>query len=249
MAKAGERTYFKEIGQAGMDFTLAKPFSDPGNIGGLLSDIAAVFTLLPHPPAKLIDLGCGSGWTSHFYALSGYDVTGIDISRDAVKAAKEHFVKPGLKLNYKCADYDELKYKDAFDAAVFFDSLHHAEDEVAALKATYRTLKPGGIIILCEPGVGHSKSPSSIEAMEKYGVNERDMPPKLSRKALKKAGFTNIKVYAYPAITHRSLYKSWSGLRAVRNTFLARSAANALLASLLRSSHGIVIATKPFEQS
>lgn len=245
MAKAGERAYFKEIGQAGMDFTLAKPFSDPGNVGSLLSDIAAVFTLLPSPPAKIIDLGCGSGWTSNFYAQAGYDVTGIDISPDAVKAANKHFKKTNLKLTYKCADYDELKYRDVFDAAIFFDSLHHAEDEVAALRATLETLKPGGIVILCEPGVGHSKSPSSIEAMEKYGVNERDMPPRLSRQALKKAGFTNIKVYAYPAITHRALYLERSSMKSIRNIAPLRGFTAALMGTFLRSSHGIVVAEKP----
>lgn len=247
MAKSGEKTYFKKIGEEGMAFTLAKPFSDPGNVGGLLSDIAAVFSFLPQPPAKLIDLGCGSGWTSNFYAQAGYDVTGVDIAPDAVKAAKKRFTKPELKLAFVCADYDNLKYNDKFDAAVFFDALHHAEDEVDALRAAYKTLKPGGQIILCEPGVGHSKSPSSIEAMEKYGVNERDMPPKLSKKALKQAGFTNITVYAYPAITHRALYKSWVGPKAVRNGSVARAAVATLLSTFMRRNHGIVVATKPAE--
>lgn len=245
MVKAGERTYFKEIGQAGVDFTLAKPFSDPANIGSLLSDIAAVFTLLPQPPSKILDLGCGSGWTSNFYAQTGYDVTGVDISKEAVRAARNHFVKPGLKLTFKHADYDELGYKDKFDAAVFFDSLHHAEDEVLALSAAYQVLKPGGLIILCEPGTGHSKSPSSIEAVEKYGVNERDMPPALSRKALKKSGFKNIQTFSYPALVHRANYKEFSDNKRVFNTLLGRQIASFMLGSIFLRNHGIVTALKP----
>jgi len=245
MAKSGERTYFKKIGEDGVNFTLGKPFTDPQNIGSLLSDIAAVFTLLPSPPATIIDLGCGSGWTSNFYARAGYDVVGVDISKDAVEAAKKQFTNPSLLLDYVCKDYDRLSYKDMFDAAVFFDSLHHAEDEVAALKAAYKALKPGGVIILCEPGVGHSKSPSSIEAVEKYGVNERDMPPALSRKGLRTAGFLDIKTFAYPAMIHRSLYKSFDGkLSRAKNNRLVRTLYASGLQTALRGRHGIVVARK-----
>jgi hypothetical protein len=60
-AEECRKKYFKKIGEGGIDFTLRKPFSDVDNVGALLSDIAAVMSLLPKPPAKLIDLGCGSG--------------------------------------------------------------------------------------------------------------------------------------------------------------------------------------------
>lgn len=245
MAKAGEKKYFKAIGQDGLEFTLAKPFSDPNNVGSLLSDIGAVFSLLPKPPAKVLDLGCGSGWTSHFYALAGYGVTGVDISSDAVKAAKQRFVRPDLKLAYQCTDYDRLAYTNEFDAVVFFDSLHHSEDELDGITAAYKALKPGGIIILCEPGKGHSTSPSSIEAVEKYGVNERDMPPKLSRKALAEAGFTNIHSYAYPALLHRASYKHFEGRKSLFNYPVLRGAISFALSTLSRRNHGIVVATKP----
>lgn len=245
MAKAGERKYFKAIGQDGLEFTLAKPFSDPGNLGGLLSDIAAVFSLLPEPPAKVLDLGCGSGWTSNFYAQAGYEVVGVDIAKEAVAAATERFVKPNLKLSYRHADYDKLGFKNEFDAAVFFDSLHHAEDELDGITAAYNALKPGGIIILCEPGKGHSTSPSSIEAVKKYGVNERDMPPKLSKKALAKAGFKNAKVYAYPALIHRASYKQFAGKRRSLNRSFARGLVSFGLTTFMKSNHGIVIARKP----
>lgn len=244
MAKQGEREYFKKIGKDGVAFTLHKPFSDPNNVGALLHDIGAVMSLLPDAPAKLLDLGCGSGWTSSFYAKAGYDVTGVDISPDAVKSAKKHFANiPNLKFTTK--DYDEIKFKNEFDAVVFFDSLHHAESEVAALSAAYKALKPGGILIACEPGVGHSKSPSSIEAVKKYGVNEKDMPPKLLRTFLRETEFNSVKTYAYPAITHRALYKQRAGtLGKIRNTALVRGLTAGYMATFARQNHGIVVAFK-----
>lgn len=245
MAKKGEREYFKKIGKDGVTFTLNKPFSDSKNVGSLLHDIAAVFSLLPEPPASIIDLGCGSGWTSSFYAKAGYDVTGVDISADAIKAAKLHF-KDINNLNFAHKDYDEITYKDHFDVAVFFDSLHHAESEVAALLAAYRSLRPGGLLVACEPGKGHSKSPSSVEAVKKYGVNEKDMPPRLLKGYLKQAGFVSIKTYAYPAIAHRALYKERAGiLGKIRNSAAVRGLTATYLATFARNDHGIVVARKP----
>jgi len=135
---------------------------------------------------------------------------------------------------------------DAFDVVVFFDSLHHAEDELDSLTAAYKALKPGGKIIVCEPGRGHAKSPASIEAVKKYGVNERDMPPMLSKKQLKTAGFTHIKTYAYPALVHRALYKESSGrlTKLLRSNALTRGLTAGLLASIAKPWHGIVTATK-----
>lgn len=244
MAKAGEKTYFKKIGAEGVAFTLAKPFSDPNNIGSLLHDIAAVFTLLPPPPARILDLGCGSGWTSSFYAKAGYEVVGVDIAPEAIKAAKKHFNEIP-NLSFKAGDYDELPFANEFDAVIFFDSLHHAEDELMALQAAFTALKPGGILIANEPGVGHSKTQRSIDAVAKYGVNERDMPPKLLRPQLKKTGFTRIKTYAYPAIAHRSLYTQRDGIIGkARNLGLVRGITAALLATVLRRDHGLVCALK-----
>ncbi len=244
MAKSGERTYFKKIGKEGVDFTLHKPFSDPLDVGALLHDIGAVFSLLPEGRLRILDLGCGSGWTSSFYARANHDVVGVDIAPEAVRAARRHF-KNIANLSFELGDYDTIKYKDEFDAVIFFDSLHHAENETVALNAAYRALKPGGVLIACEPGVGHSKTEKSKEAVRIYGVNERDMPPKMLKPLLKDAGFRNIEVYAYPALVHRVLYKSRnSGLKVLTNISFVRGIIVGSLASFHRPSHGIIRASK-----
>ena len=79
MAKQGEIDYLKNIGQDGIQHAVHKPFSDP-ECGKYLSELGAVFTLLPPPPARLLDIGCGTGWTSRFFARRGYEVVGIDMA-------------------------------------------------------------------------------------------------------------------------------------------------------------------------
>jgi SAM-dependent methyltransferase len=204
VAKAGEKKYFEKIGEAGRRMTVQKPFSD-SEAGSLLAQIGTVIALLPKAPAKLLDLGCGSGWTTNFFAQCGMQATGQDIAAGAIKLAKKHFSEHGAK--FICTDYENLSYKNSFDVAVFFDSLHHAEDVEAALKATHKSLKPGGKLIVSEPGKGHAKSPHSIAAMEEYGVLEQDMPPSLIIMHGRAAGFTSWRVYPDIGFIQRALVK------------------------------------------
>jgi hypothetical protein len=44
-----------------------KPFSEPGR-DQLLVEIGIIMGLLPQPPARLLELGSGTGWTSRFFA-------------------------------------------------------------------------------------------------------------------------------------------------------------------------------------
>ncbi|MCX6728184.1 MAG: class I SAM-dependent methyltransferase [Candidatus Saccharibacteria bacterium] len=242
MTKKDEKLYFSKIGQTGVDFTLNKPFSDPENLGSLLSDMAAIFSLMPKTPVEVADLGCGSGWTSNFYALAGHKVTGIDISKPAIDAANGFFKRENL--TFVCSDFDKMKFRDKFDVAIFSDSLHHTDDESETLKSVYSILKPGGMIIICEPGTGHSKSVSSIEAKKIYSVTERDMPPKLSKKALKNSGFKNIKSYAHPARLHRVNYKQFSNNKKILNHTVPRTALSLAFSSFMKNNHGIVTASK-----
>lgn len=196
MAKEGERDYLAAIGEAGRHHAFNKPFSNH-DCGLTLASIGAVMNLMPPPPARVLDLGCGSGWTSAFFARHGYDVVGQDIAPDMIALAedvKRHHHQ-GDNLRFVLSDYEGLDMPDSFDCAVFFDCLHHAEDEGSAIGSVFRALKPGGILITHEPGEGHSTTQASIEAMERYGVNERDMPPQLIISQATQAGFVSPRVF------------------------------------------------------
>jgi SAM-dependent methyltransferase len=195
MTKQAEQEYLDKIGEIGSQHALSKPFTDevPGTN---LTSIGLVMSLLPRPPARLLDLGCGTGWTSAFFALSGYEVVGQDIAANMLALAEQNKNRyQAHNLHFVLSDYEGLSFQEEFDCAVFFDSLHHCDDESLALKSVYRALKPGGILITHEPGVGHSVNPHSIKAMEMYGVNERDMPPSLIIKRGHEIGFSKFHVF------------------------------------------------------
>jgi len=205
VAKQGEIDYLKNIGQAA-DHVAGKPFSDQ-ECGPLLAEIGAVLSLLPPPPASLLDLGCGSGWTSAFFARRGYLVTGQDISEDMIRCANRNKSEGNLAgLRFQAGDFESLAFDGEFDCAVFFDSLHHAEQEEAALRAAYRALRPGGVCVASEPGIGHARDPQSLDAVRRYQVTEKDMPPGKIIRLGRKAGFRSHRVYPHFKFLHAALY-------------------------------------------
>jgi SAM-dependent methyltransferase len=208
MSKAAEQAYLEKIGAGGQQHAKEKPFSDV-NRGLSLASMGAIFTLLPPPPGRLLDLGCGTGWTSVFFAKSGYDVVGQDISLDMIRLGEENKAFAGTtSLNFVHGDYESLGFRDEFDCAVFFDSLHHAEDERAALRSAFDALKPGGMLITHEPGEGHATTQASIEAMAQYGVTERDMPPHLIIRRGREIGFGACDVFPMPHELNRFFYEN-----------------------------------------
>lgn len=209
MPKAGEMTYFERIGEAGRRHSLRKPFST-GQGGGSttcgdhLMGFGGLATLLHPAPSRLLDLGCGTGWTSCFFARMGYEVVGQDISVQAIELAREFATGEELdNLSFIAGDYESLDYENCFDNAVFFDSLHHSVDERQALESVYRALRPGGVCVTREPGIGHAEAEASLTAIETYGVTERDMPPTLIARHAFEIGFRQVKVYPFPNTSFR----------------------------------------------
>jgi SAM-dependent methyltransferase len=212
--KKGELAYLANTGDIGRQHSLEKPFSDP-QCGLNLASIGYVMSLLPPAPARILDLGCGGGWTSIFLAKHGYRVTGQDIAPDMIDLARENAARHGLddRLDFVCGDFEQIGDHGQFDAAIFFDSLHHAEDEALAIRAAWAALKPGGLLITHEPGEGHATHPDSIEAMRLYGVTERDMPPHLIIARGREAGFTQYRVLPLPQYLHHLFYEDNRYLR------------------------------------
>ena len=83
MATQGEYDYFKNIGAAGMRHAKHKPWSDE-QCGLYLMELGAMMGLMPQG-GRLLDMGCGTGWTSVLFAKRGYDVVGAELVPEAVE--------------------------------------------------------------------------------------------------------------------------------------------------------------------
>jgi len=198
MGKAGELNYLRDLDERGKTRVANKPFSVDYK-GRHLCDIGMIRNLLPDPPARLLDLGCGTGWTSCFFSMMGYEVVGQDIAPDMIQAAlanKERF--HAHSASFVVGDYESLDFHEEFDAACFYDSLHHAEDERLALATVLRALKPGGVLVTHEPGKGHAAAEISREAVAKYNVTEKDMPASYAIDLASEVGFSSGQYFPFP---------------------------------------------------
>lgn len=246
-SKEVEASYFRRIPKEALEQAIRKPFSQSDR-ARLLVEIGTVMSLLPDPPARILDLGCGPGWTSAFFAQCGYEVLGVDFSPEAIGAARAAYRIPGLAFLEHDWDVPLDPSLGQFDAAVFIDCLHHSMDETGPLRTAYAALAgKGSVCVVCEPGTGHAVSAGSLHAVEVFGVNERDMTPPQVIAAGRRAGFTSTRVLPHPQEVHRSLYEERVGSgRADR--FLSTSFGRFVQASRMVTVHrrrwGVVVLTK-----
>ena len=97
-------------------------------------------------PGTAVDVGMGQGRNAIFLAQQGWDVTGVDISDEGIRVAKEQAAKLGVKLNTVLQDADQFDFgKERWDlvAGMFVHSI------ITRNAARIREgLKPGGILVV-----------------------------------------------------------------------------------------------------
>jgi len=106
--------------------------------------------LLPFPIRGLavLDICCGSGMISEYYAKKGAKVSGIDLSPEAVERASIRSKRYNFQAEFKIADSTNLPFPDnSFDIVSVHDGLHHLDNPKKAVKEMARLAKKGVIII------------------------------------------------------------------------------------------------------
>ena len=110
----------------------------------------AVASLLPaQPPGKrpaLLDVGCGTGHWSVFFAEHGFEVTGVDISPEMISVAQGRHAP---HCRFVAADAMRLPFPDGeFEVASAMAALEFVSDARLACAEMIRCLKPGGCLLV-----------------------------------------------------------------------------------------------------
>jgi SAM-dependent methyltransferase len=92
---------------------------------------------LPPPPARVLEIGCGTGDLARALDVGGYRVVAID--PDAPEGPI-----------FRQTALEDFEHDGRFDAAVASRSLHHVEDLAAGLDRIASMLEPEGILVLEE---------------------------------------------------------------------------------------------------
>lgn len=97
------------------------------------------------PPAKILEVGCGTGNVSSFLAKKGYKVTGCEYYSEAINRSWSGF-------QIIQGDANNLPFENnSFDVVGLFDVIEHFQDDKAVIKEAARVLKDEGILILTVP--------------------------------------------------------------------------------------------------
>jgi ubiquinone/menaquinone biosynthesis C-methylase UbiE len=99
---------------------------------------------------RVLDAACGEGYGSALLAASALEVSGVDISEEAVKHARSRYTTDNL--DFQVADCTDLPFDDeSFDSIVSFETLEHLENQRGLLAEFRRVLAPGGFLLLSSP--------------------------------------------------------------------------------------------------
>lgn len=97
---------------------------------------------------KVLDVGCGGGFTCEFMAQKGAVVSGIDQSQKCIIKAQEHANNSELKINYLQGLAEEIPFSNSvFDIVTCVDVLEHVANLPQTVSEIYRVLKPNGLFL------------------------------------------------------------------------------------------------------
>ena len=101
---------------------------------------------------KIIDIGCGTGRHAIELTKRGYNVTGVDLSEDQIKRAREKAQEAGVTIDFQIQDARNLPFDDEFDLAIMlceggFSLMETDEMNFEILKNATKALKDNGKLI------------------------------------------------------------------------------------------------------
>ncbi len=67
---------------------------------------------------RILDVGCGTGRHSIELTKRGYNVTGVDLSENQIKRAREKAQEAGVTIDFQIQDARNLSFDGEFDLAI-----------------------------------------------------------------------------------------------------------------------------------
>ena len=98
---------------------------------------------------RILDIGCGGGLLAEPMARLGGMVTGIDVTSEAIDAARAHATANGLDITYHCQSAEALAASGAkFDVIYASEVIEHVADRNVFAAAIADMLADNGVVVL-----------------------------------------------------------------------------------------------------
>src|SRR5262249_21150117 len=135
---------------------------------------------------RIIDVGCGPGWTVQWLCKLGHSVVGLDISQELLDIAELRmkadpyppFLEQGFDYQLLAHDIEAepMHLETPANVGIFASTLHHFYNPVAALRNVAVDLEPDAVIGVIEasaPEPGTSYDEENLRVMQRYATIER----------------------------------------------------------------------------
>src|SRR5438105_14202792 len=135
------RTEFNEWARAGKGESMEKGHRPVGE--------QAIARMRISPGARVLDVGCGSGWATRMlaeYAFNG-QVIGLDISDEMIRVARESS-RSFANVNFEIASAEQLPFNEhEFTHAFSMESLYYYRNIPQALREIHRVMRNVGLFV------------------------------------------------------------------------------------------------------
>jgi SAM-dependent methyltransferase len=106
------------------------------------------------PPARVLDVACGTGWSSiaMAQAYSKITVDGVDLDHAAISAARGNAERAGVadRVRFSVTDAADLGGAGGYDLVTIFEALHDMSRPVDALNAARRLISEDGTLLVVD---------------------------------------------------------------------------------------------------
>jgi 2-polyprenyl-3-methyl-5-hydroxy-6-metoxy-1,4-benzoquinol methylase len=109
-----------------------------------------------HECLRILEVGCGCGTESLWFAQQGASVVGIDLSEPRLSVAREraHYLQDklscALDVQFQNTSLFTLQQRAEFDLIWMEQAFHHIEPRSEVPDVLHRLLRPGGYVVIAE---------------------------------------------------------------------------------------------------
>lgn len=184
--------------------------------------------------AKLIDIGCGTGWTTSIFAKNGFDVTGLEPSETRSKFARDMY---GIRT--LTGHIESLDIQERYGIAVLRHIIEHVEDPKSVIGKISLLLENQGLLLLVCPNINSLGRYLFGAQWSAWGLpwHCNFFTPKSIKALLDRSGFEVLKSYQTPSPLHftQSLLSKYAGKKISR--FMGN---NKILSALLSAPFAVL---------